>query len=576
MKTRSWLAWAVLFGVAVVGGRWMQADDSTPQDDPSAFAAPTDPDVDSATEVAPPAPVPPPAPVGVAKDPAVPPRLSTPSIPTDDPVPTEDNSSPSRQAPRAHGFDGDEQTDTGGLPESGDLLNKQSEQLVTLEWIGPVQIKVGQPFVYELVARNVGSTTAGNVVVRDKFQPGMKVSGVDPKGIPEPDGILWNLGDLEPRQERRIRIEMVAERKGEVFCNATVTATTTATAHFRVCEPKLVVKQSSPETAMIGDPVAVTIAISNPGDGPADNIMIRSNLSDGLKHEKGSEFHYELGSLAAGETRTVQIVCAATKGGTHSVTTTATAAGGLESSAESATQVTEPKLEVVLSGPKLRYLDRTATYTAVVTNPGDAVANNVKISVNMPDGFKFAGASGGGRHDFTSRSVEWFIGTIGPGETKEVSYKCMAIQTGHHQHTVAAMGERGLKAESKVETSVEGIAAVLLEVVDIDDPVEVGADTAYEIRVTNQGSREAGNVEIHALVPREMEVRGGQGPTNYRTDGQEVIFAPLPKLAPRADAIYRVFVRGTGVGDVRFRARLVSDSLSEPVIEEESTKVYDD
>ncbi|MFO0948690.1 MAG: CARDB domain-containing protein [Planctomycetota bacterium] len=564
MKNRSWLAWAVLCAAAVLGGKWMQADDSLP------------PEASEPAQVAPAAP----PPVSIPEDdPQEGTKLSVPPPPARLPADLEEEElrapAPTTNV-RTTSFMPDENEESiESSPESADLLNKQSEQSVTLEWVGPVQIKVGQPFIYELVARNIGSVVAHDVLVRDKFHAGMKVTAVDPKGIPEADGILWKLGDIEPRQERRIRLEMIADKKGEVVCNATVTATTVASARFRVSEPQLVIKQTSPETAMIGDPVSVTIAISNPGDGPADNITIRSTLAEGLKHDKGSEFTYELGSLSAGETRTVNIVCTAIKGGKQAVTTVATS-GTLEAQADSATQITEPKIDVVISGPRLRYLDRTATYTVAVSNPGDAIANNVKVTATTPPGFKFGGASNGGRHDYATRTIDWFIGTLAPGETKEVSYKCLAIQTGQHNHVVVASGQRGLKAESTVETTVEGIAAILLEVVDIDDPVEVGADTAYEIRVTNQGSREATNVEIHALVPREMQVRGGQGPTNYRTDGQEVIFAPLPKLAPRADAIYRVFVRGVGVGDVRFRARLISDSLSEPVIEEESTKIYDD
>ena len=76
--------------------------------------------------------------------------------------------------------------------------------------------------------------------------------------------------------------------------------------------------------------------------------------------------------------------------------------------------------------------------------------------------------------------------------------------------------------------------------------------------------------------PAEMSVKSAEGPTRHRVEGQEILFAPLGKLAPRADAIYRVHVMGVGKGDVRFRARLMSDTLTEPVIEEESTKVYGD
>jgi len=56
-----------------------------------------------------------------------------------------------------------------------------------------------------------------------------------------------------------------------------------------------------------------------------------------------------------------------------------------------------------------------------------------------------------------------------------------------------------------------------------------------------------------------------------------VIFEPLAKLAPRADAIYRVTVRGITPGDVALPGPAAGrrDLLS-PVVREESTKVYGD
>ena len=51
-------------------------------------------------------------------------------------------------------------------------------------------------------------------------------------------------------------------------------------------------------------------------------------------------------------------------------------------------------------------------------------------------------------------------------------------------------------------------------------------------------------------------------------------FAQAADFQP--DAVYRIMVKAAAVGDVRFRARLASDSLSEPVIGEEGTKVYSD
>jgi hypothetical protein len=75
-----------------------------------------------------------------------------------------------------------------------------------------------------------------------------------------------------------------------------------------------------------------------------------------------------------------------------------------------------------------------------------------------------------------------------------------------------------------------------------------------------------------------MEFRDATSAANckFRVDGKKVIFEPLPRLAPRADVLYHIQVRGIAPGDVRFRACITADNLNGPVLKEESTRVYAD
>jgi hypothetical protein len=77
-------------------------------------------------------------------------------------------------------------------------------------------------------------------------------------------------------------------------------------------------------------------------------------------------------------------------------------------------------------------------------------------------------------------------------------------------------------------------------------------------------------------VPAEMEPRDAEGPSPHQVHGQQVLFDALPTLAAKADAVYRVQVRGVRPGDVRFKVQMSCDQLTLPVYEEESTRVYDD
>jgi uncharacterized repeat protein (TIGR01451 family) len=106
----------------------------------------------------------------------------------------------------------------------------------------------------------------------------------------------------------------------------------------------------------------------------------------------------------------------------------------------------------------------------------------------------------------------------------------------------------------------------------------VGKETSYEIRITNTGTRTETNLQLTCTIPDRMEFLGARNTTNspFKMEGRELVFTPLPRLAPRADVIYRVRVRCTEQGDLRFQARVRADGLETPVLREESTRVYGD
>ncbi|MBY0586465.1 DUF11 domain-containing protein [bacterium] len=584
MKSSKWFVWGLLVAVSFVGAKWMSADELPELAPPPALSPPT---VKVESLSAPPKPL--------EMDPTISELPATnkaksafsdtdgvtipDDIPTEVPasVPPRRTGNARLESPSANMI----QPTSAFVPYEpgspvGPSATGKAEQSISIEWIGPAETRIGKPAEYEIVVHNHGEESVRDVVVENVIPVGMRVISVEPRALQENDHQAWNVGSLEPDEERRLRLSMVADQKGTFSFQASVTAKTLHVSSFRATEPMLAVRATTTEKLMVGDTLTSMVEVSNPGDGPTEGVVLKVTFSDGLRHEKGKELTIDVGTIDAGETRNVEVVCTPTAGGKQSLQIQAMGGGDLTAEATAHAQVCEPNLDLTIAGPSLRYLDRHANYVLKVSNLGDAAAENVKVTAIIPSGFRFSGSSAGGRHDFASSSVSWVVGQLPAGETREMTYKCLASQPGEQKHTASAVASRGLKKEANVSTQVEGISALLLEVVDVDDPVEVGSETSYEIRVTNQGSREATNVEIHALVPAEMQIRGGQGPTKYRVEGQEVLFAPLPKLAPRADAIYRVLVQGSAAGDLRFRARLISDSLTEPVIEEESTKVYGD
>jgi uncharacterized repeat protein (TIGR01451 family) len=452
----------------------------------------------------------------------------------------------------------------------------REEPAVSLEWVGPTTLKVGAPAEYTVVARNMCAIPLHKVIVQVKVPAGAKVVGTEPKAQGTDAVLMWDLGTLAPRQETPVKLRLVPPARGEMVCQAWVTFTGSTALKVQVREPKLEVAVRVPEKATVGDPVTVLAAVSNPGDHAADAVKVVAALGAGLEGPHGTKEVIEVGTLAAGETREVKVPCVARAAGVHKCDLTAEGDTSLKAVGAATVLIVQPKLELEVAGPKLRYLDRKAVYSVKVSNPGDAPATEVVISHVVPAGFKFAAADAGGRYDAASRSIQWIVGEVSPGQAKELKCELVASGTGDFTHAVAAAGARGVKAEKSIATKVEGLSALGMEVADSDDPVEVGSDTTYEIRVTNTGSKDETDVKVVCTIPQQMKFKAADGPGRFEVTGAEVVFDPVKRLPAHGDVIYKVTVTAKIKGDARFKATLTAGGLTEPVIRQESTRVYSD
>jgi uncharacterized repeat protein (TIGR01451 family) len=121
---------------------------------------------------------------------------------------------------------------------------------------------------------------------------------------------------------------------------------------------------------------------------------------------------------------------------------------------------------------------------------------------------------------------------------------------------------------------VEGVPAVAFEVVNVDNPAEVGKEVTYEIRILNQGTCALTNVKLAAATSEGLTVTNVTGPTKHTASGQSIIFEPIPRLAVKADVVVRVKAKGTQAGDLRCKVQLSCDQLKQPVFKEESTVFF--
>jgi uncharacterized repeat protein (TIGR01451 family) len=184
-------------------------------------------------------------------------------------------------------------------------------------------------------------------------------------------------------------------------------------------------------------------------------------------------------------------------------------------------------------------------------------------------------SSDGGR--FSDGRTVWNFDALPPGATKTVSHTLKAVSSGAAESRIEASATcaEGAAAASLSETmEIEGVAALLLEVIDVDDPIEIGNEVMYEIRVTNQGTSDTKGIRLLATLPPQMSYVKLEGPTEASVDGQTIRFGLIQSLAPKKQAVYQLKAKAEKAGDVRFNVKMTIEGSEVPVQESESTFLY--
>ncbi len=445
---------------------------------------------------------------------------------------------------------------------------------VTLEWVTHSGINVGQECECDLVVRNSGLIPARQIEVVARFPASARIVSTDPAPVTGQVDLAWRFDQLEPGQEQTIHVRLIPTERGNLDTVADVRFSGSAATSLRVAEPLIEVATEGPQEVLVGEPASQTVIVRNPGDGIATNVQIEAVIPKGLEHARGDRLLMDVGSLNPGESRSVRLALAAVNGGKHVVQIQARADGDLLRETTSEIRVIAPSLSTEMDGPSLRYLGRNATYTLRVRNDGAITTENVRVMIKVADGFDVIESDRGAQYDRPNRLLNWFVGRLNTGESAEVKVTMRADKIGQFTHFVRSTSEHGAIADTQFTTTVEGTPSLSMDIVDLDDPVEVGHETAYQIVVKNEGSAPARKVSLLCEIPPELTVLKAHGPVGAIQQVDSVAFDPVIELAPGNSVTYRVHVKGTRSGHHRFRARLTSDSTPESLTGDELTRVY--
>lgn len=446
---------------------------------------------------------------------------------------------------------------------------------VLVHQVMPNEVRLGKPFSAEYHVTNLSGPLEEVILFLDNAS-NLKIQSSVPAGIPQGNKMAWAVGPMGACETKIVKVTAVSDQLGTASNCLSVSYSNVLCAATNVVNPALKLVKTATPQASTCDNIQFTFTVTNTGTGLAENVKINDPLPTGVETLDGKkEIMIPVGNLAAGESKNFTVPAKAARPGRYTNSATATADPDMSTKSETTTTViTKPVLTITPNCEDFEYIGRNIDYEFVVKNTGDGDATRVAVSSSIPGGTNFVKATEGGTAN--GSNVVWNLGTLKPGESRKIGFTAVPGPTITSAATTATASDACADSVTATcSTEVRGIPAILLEVVDVDDPVEVGTETTYVITVTNQGSANDQNIAVSVTLPPELAYVSSSGPTNSSVAGQRITFAPLPSLAPKANAVWRVQVKAVKAGSIQSAFEMTSKQFPNPVRETEATNLYD-
>ena len=309
----------------------------------------------------------------------------------------------------------------------------------------PVAPVPGEGVTYTVVVTNNGPSVARDVVVRDDVADAVTdLTATAPCTIAAGNDVTCELGDLDPGDSTTLTLVggLPAGFTGELVNTATVSSPTDTTPANNTAsaggtaDPRADVSISkvlAPSSPVPGGEVRWTVVVSNAGPSVARQVVVRDDVDDAIATlavtggactvDAGNDVTCDLGSLDAGESRTLVLAGGLPAGFTGQLGNTATVASPTDTTpgnnTASVTGTAAPNANVGITktvAPSNPVPGQDVTWTVVVTNTGPSVARDVVVRDDVNDVITGLTATGAPCAVDAGNDVTCDLGTLAPGD----------------------------------------------------------------------------------------------------------------------------------------------------------------
>jgi uncharacterized repeat protein (TIGR01451 family) len=229
---------------------------------------------------------------------------------------------------------------------------------------------------------------------------------------------------------------------------------------------------------------------------PAGAAYVRSEPTAQVQ---GDRLLWNLGDLDAGQSVPIKVWLKAERVGQL----TSCAAVAAEPRICSVTTVGKPGLALTKTGPALIRLGDDVSYMITVSNNGSAIAKNVVVTDQVPEGL---------RDESGKSELVFNVGDLAPNQSKQFPVTLKSTDK-RGQVTNVAVAKSSNAGEVKAEAATT-MALVSLKITKEGPERQlVGKAASYKIVVTNDGDVDMNDLKVTDVAPEQCSILAADGAT---------------------------------------------------------------
>lgn len=305
--------------------------------------------------------------------------------------------------------------------------------VLTIDKSGPATSELDQSVTWDIVVGNKGTVAAEKVTVED----------VLPQGFTAQSPLKADLGTINPGESKRFQVTALGSTTGDFTNTASAKyeggSPVTDTAPVTIVQSLLAIEKTGPEESFVFNPATYVITVKNEGTTTLRDLRVEDTLPSGVElidsgggTVHGNKIHWDLPSLAAGQSRDYRVRFSANQPGTTVNTASVHSATGLTATDTARTEwfgVPGVQLEVIDSVDPIRVGERTV-YTLTVKNQGRFRPVDTTIRFTLTDNIRPLSISGSEQGTIDGQVVTFPAATLQPGRDLVIQITAEGVARG--------------------------------------------------------------------------------------------------------------------------------------------------